>query len=133
MLHFEASSADAAWRLAVHRLRDEAPVQEGRDQPTRELLHAAFTLTDPRQRLVFARPINPAFAIAEVLWILAGSNDAEFLRFWNPRMLRYTDDDKRLLRGAYGYRLGSQPRLSAGVAERLRHAPADWIGPRERP
>ena len=124
MLTFEGATADEAWRQAVARLRSEAPFQESRDQPTRELIHATFTLQDPRQRIVFSRPINPAFAIAEVIWILAGANDLDFLRFWNPRMRQFSDDDLTL-RGAYGFRLGSQPQLAPEVAQTLRHVARD--------
>jgi thymidylate synthase len=85
------------------------------------LLHVAFTITDPRQRLVFGRSINPAFAIAEVIWIMAGANDSAFLRFWNPRMMEFTDDDKRWFHGAYGYRLGIQPQIGDVVVGQLRH------------
>jgi thymidylate synthase len=124
VLTFEADSADEVWRLAAHQMSASAPVQESRDQQTRELLHVAFTIRDPRQRVVFARPINPAFAIAEVIWILAGSNDLEFLRFWNPRMQRFSDDGV-MFHGAYGFRLGSQPALSDGAANALRHIPSN--------
>jgi thymidylate synthase len=124
MILFEAPSADAAWRQAVGQVRTTAPQQEGRDQTTRELVHAAFTLRDPRQRVVFGRVINPAFALAEVLWILAGANDVRFLQFWNPRMKRFSDNGA-WFHGAYGYRLGAQPALPESVAARLRHATAD--------
>ncbi len=121
MISFEGATADTVWRQAVGRLQHVEVVQESRDQATRELLHASFTITDPRQRVVFGRPINPAFAIAEVIWILSGANDVEFLRFWNPRMVRFTDADATVFHGAYGYRLGSRPRLSESAARRLRH------------
>jgi thymidylate synthase len=118
MIVFDGATADAAWRKAMAHLRQVAPIQAGRDQPTRELLHAAFDLQDPRQRVVFARPINPAFALAEVLWILAGANSVEFLRFWNPRMNRYSDDNV-CFHGAYGYRLGHQPHLDPAIVVEL--------------
>ena len=121
MIHIEGSSADAVWRQAVERLRTFGPLQESRDQKTREVLHVAFTITDPRQRLVFGRPIDPAFAIAELIWIMAGANDSAFLSFWNPRMARFIDRDQYLFHGAYGYRLGCQPKLSEDAAQQLRH------------
>lgn len=120
MLSVHGQSADAVWRQALARLSQTAPVQESRDQQTRELLHATFTIDDPRQRVVFSRPINPAFAIAEVIWILAGANDADFLLFWNPRMAQFVDTGADHFHGAYGYRLGSQPNLTGHVAGRLR-------------
>lgn len=121
MINLGGESADAVWRQAVELLRQCGAVQESRDQPTRELLHVALTVADPRQRVVFARPINPALAVAEIIWILSGSNDTAFLRFWNPRMRRYADDDKSLFHGAYGFRLGSQPTLAPHLAPQLRH------------
>lgn len=122
MLSVEAPSADAVWRQLIQQLRTSGRVQEGRDQPTRELLHVGLSIDDPRQRLVFARPLNPAFAVAEVIWILAGANDVESLGWWNPRVLRLAADEGRpAFHGAYGYRLGAQPTLPAETAHLLRH------------
>lgn len=121
MICIEGSSADAVWRQAIQRLHSVGSIQESRDQVTCELLHVAFTITNPRQRLVFGRPINPAFAIAEVIWIMSGANDSSFLSFWNPRMTRFVDKDERKLHGAYGYRLGNQPKLDKNIAHQLRH------------
>lgn len=121
MISIEGSSADSVWRQAVSQLCINGALQESRDQTTLELLHVTFTITDPRQRLVYGRPINPAFAIAEVIWIMSGANDVNFLSFWNPRMMRFVDEDKMILHGAYGYRLGSQPELSQELVQHLRH------------
>jgi thymidylate synthase len=121
MIHIEGSSADAVWKQAIDQLRASGSVQEGRDQTTRELLHVAFTITDPCQRLVFGRAINPAFAIAEIIWIMAGANDSAFLSFWNPRMTQFLDEDQRAFHGAYGFRLGLRPKLSEDAAQQLRH------------
>jgi thymidylate synthase len=69
-------------------------------------MHAFFTIHDPRQRWVVSRhpPINPAFAIAEIIWILNGRRDAAFVNFWNPQLPRYSGTAKEY-HGAYGYRL----------------------------
>lgn len=120
MITLDAESADAVWLRAIDRLRSDGEIQQGRDQPTKELIHVTCSIADPRQRLVFARPMNPAFAVAEVVWILAGANDAGFLRFWNPRMARFLDDGSPTFHGAYGHRLGSRPRLRREVARALR-------------
>jgi thymidylate synthase len=48
--------------------------------------------------------MNPAFAIAEIVWILMGRHDAAFLGYWNKRVQKFTDDTPNLY-GAYGYRL----------------------------
>lgn len=104
MIQLEASSADELWRKAVDAWRSLGEQQPSRDEPTREIVHVGSTITDPRQRLVFSRPINPVIGLTEALWILGGRNDLDFLRFWNPRMANYSDDSTRL-RGAYGHRL----------------------------
>jgi thymidylate synthase len=122
MIAIEAPAADEAWRQGGRLLRDSGVIQQGRDQPTRELLHVAFTLTDPRQRVVFARPFNPAQAIAEVIWILSGGNASQFVVSWNPVMRQYVDAevDSRVFHGAYGDRLGTRPSLPSDVEQALR-------------
>lgn len=104
MLSFEGDTADETWRQAFRAVRESGELTEGRDQPTRELLHTSFTIRQPRNRLVFALPINPAFCVVEAIWTLAGRNDAAFLRPWNRRMDRWSDDGKTF-HGSYGNRL----------------------------
>jgi len=76
-----------------------------KDQDTKEILHTKYTILDPRQRLVFEYPLNPAFLAVEIVWILNGRKDVEFLEFWNPRMKTWSDDGVKF-HGAYGDRLG---------------------------
>jgi thymidylate synthase len=52
------------------------------------------------------RGINYAFAIAEVLWILGGRGDTDFISFYNKRMLDYADT-QQYFNGSYGRRLRS--------------------------
>lgn len=104
---FKAPTATAAWEEAVTHLLDplNGHRQPGRGGPTVELLHTLFELTDPRQRWV-ARPvpINPSFAVAELVWILTGRQDAAFLTFWLPSLPTYIGNGT-LAHGAYGHRL----------------------------
>lgn len=105
---FVADTADAIWRAAAKDLMEGRDVlrQESRIGPTRELLHCMFVLNQPRQRWVLSRrpAINPAFAIAETVWILQGRNDAEFLNFWNPLLPKFAGGSDTF-HGAYGHRL----------------------------
>lgn len=102
------STADHIWQ--EYRKRFLTPgitnVFEGRDGKTTELLHAAFTLTDPRQRWVVSRraPMNPTFALVELLWILAGRSDSRFLTFFNRDLWKYSGAGP-VFHGAYGNRL----------------------------
>ncbi|MCG3123904.1 MAG: Thymidylate synthase [Phycisphaerales bacterium] len=108
---FSSTSADGAWRKATTALLcvDESVETESRGGRTRELLHCALELKDPRQRWVISRipALNVAFALAEVVWILAGRNDVAFLRHWNRQYPKFvgTSGDAH---GAYGKRLRGQ-------------------------
>lgn len=110
MISIDKMTADGVWSDLVATLYEIGDVQESRDGKVKELMHASFTLLDPRQRIVFARAINPAFAIAEVMWIMSGGNRLEWLTHWNPRMKNYSDDGE-ILSGAYGHRLGCTPQI----------------------
>jgi thymidylate synthase len=98
----------------------------GRGGSTRELLHAAFTIQDPRQRWVVARQpaLNPAFAIAEVVWILSGRNDSAFLNYWNSQLPKFAGSGD-VYHGAYGFRLRHQFRIDQleRAYQALRHNP----------
>jgi len=102
-------SANEVWQRAQELLRSEVDAglpQASRAGVTFELLHVAMEIEDPRQRWVAARqpPINPAFAIAEVIWILAGSNESAILNYWFPRLPQFSGEGPTYA-GAYGYRL----------------------------
>lgn len=47
------------------------------------------------------------FAVAELLWILAGRNDVESIAKWNKAIVNYSDD-MSTMSGAYGHRLSDQ-------------------------
>jgi thymidylate synthase len=61
---------------------------------------------DARQRWVLSRApgLSVAFAIVEVIGILNGRQDSEYLNFFNPRLPRFAGSGPRY-DGAYGYRL----------------------------
>lgn len=105
---FIADTADEVWRQAATALIHGNKVirQESRLGTTRELLHCTFVVRDSRQRWVLSRrpALNPAFAIAEMVWILQGRDDAAFLNFWNPLLPQFAGDGPRYY-GAYGWRL----------------------------
>ncbi|MFF1676131.1 thymidylate synthase [Streptomyces sp. NPDC058256] len=76
-----------------------------RGMATREVFDVSMTLTDPRARLLYAPPariLNPAFAVAETVWHLSGS-DAPWIFDFNARLTEFADDG--VLRGAYGPRM----------------------------
>ena len=105
---FEGQTADHVWQQVVEAFRtgDDVLVQPGRGGATKEILRAAITVNDPRQRWVASRqpPLNIAFALADVVWIMTGRNDLAFLEAWNSKLSDYVGKGPRL-HGAYGHRL----------------------------
>ena len=100
-----ADSASELFIQACHAVLAAGQPAMPRGLPTIEVLGASLTLTNPRRRLVDvppARVINPAFAAAETVWILAGSDDP-WIYLYNERLADYADDGR--LMGAYGPRL----------------------------
>lgn len=107
---FEGDTADELWRKAAEALvsGDDFLRQDSRSGLIREYLHCSLHLRNPRQRWISSRQpsINPAFAIAEVVWILQGRNDAAFLNYWNPKLPEFAGRGETYY-GAYGHRLRS--------------------------
>ncbi len=107
---FSARTADQLWLKIAKSFPSDRRVisHDGRGGTTKELLHVGFSISNPRQRWVASRvpAINPAFALAEVVWIMKGSDDASFINHWNPILPRYSGDDVQYY-GAYGNRLTS--------------------------
>ena len=101
-LTLTAGSASELFAQACQAVLTTGSPAAPRGLATTEVLGAALTLTDPRRRLVDlppARVINPAFAVAEAMWILSGSDDP-WIYLFNEKLA----DDGRLM-GAYGLRL----------------------------
>ena len=49
-------------------------------------------------------PLNIAFALADVVWIMTGRNDLAFLEAWNSKLAEFVGKGPQL-HGAYGHRL----------------------------
>src|SRR5215467_12896230 len=88
---FHADAADELWVKIAREFRGSASDQPSRSGPTKELLHVALSINYPQQRFVISRnpPINIAFGLAEVIWILAGRNDSHFPNYFNRDYSRY--------------------------------------------
>lgn len=105
MIMLRGGSANELYVAACRAVRRAGVRVSPRGMATTEVLGACLCLTDPRRRLVDlppARVINPAFAVAEALWILSGSDDPWIFQY-NRALTRYTDDGR--LQGAYGPRM----------------------------
>lgn len=105
---FRGNSANDAWYKAASFFRKDINLIEtaSRIGFTKEILHAGFEIFNPLNRWIVSRipPINPAFAIAEVIWIINGLNDAKFLNYWNRNLPKFAGEQDKY-HGAYGHRL----------------------------
>jgi len=105
MLVVSAGSASELFTAACQAVLAMGKRAAPRGLATVEVLGASLCLTDPRRRLVDVPPVrvlNPAFAAAETVWILSGSDDP-WIYAYNQRLAGYADHGR--LMGAYGPRL----------------------------
>lgn len=105
MLVLSADSANELFVAACAAVLDVGTPVAPRGIPTREVLGTHLLLTNPRRRLVDVPPVrvlNPAFAVAEAVWILSGSDDP-WIYGYNNGPIKFADDG--ILMGAYGPRM----------------------------
>lgn len=104
----EADTADDLWLKAAAWFESGglARRQGSRCGNTIEVLNGALSLSDPRQRWIASRApaINPAYVLAEVIWIMNGRNDSAMPNYFNPRLPKYAGGGATY-HGAYGFRL----------------------------
>ncbi|MFI1888785.1 thymidylate synthase [Streptomyces jumonjinensis] len=104
MTHLTADSMAELFAGAISLAKSGERVSP-RGMATREVRDVHLLLTKPRARLLYAPPariVNPAFAVAETVWHLSGS-DAPWIFDYNARLRKYADDG--VLLGAYGPRM----------------------------
>jgi thymidylate synthase len=105
---FDGKTADEVWQkisLAFRETAQSKP-QDSRAGWTEEMLHIVFSISDPLQRWIPSRrpAVNPAFALAEVVWIVNGRNDAALPNYFNSRLPFFAGTGDTY-HGAYGRRL----------------------------
>lgn len=104
----DADTADELWLKAAAWFESDgiATRQGSRSGNTTEVLHGALSLSNPRQRWIASRApaINPAYALAEVIWIMNGRNDSAMPNYFNPKLPKYAGGGATY-HGAYGFRL----------------------------
>lgn len=87
-------------------IRDQGEDASPRGTTTREIHPVMLQVEDPTQHILtaYGRPINVTFAMAEVIWILAGRKDVRFLEYFNSQIAQFSDDGV-FFNAAYGDRL----------------------------
>lgn len=118
MWDFNALGVNDYYPQVCKILIEQGTETSPRDKPTKELHPTTVLLQEPRKRLMscFGRMINLPFALAEVIQIITGQNDAQGLAFYNSQIIGIQGDGPR---GTPHWELGVQ-RFNAAYGERLR-------------
>jgi thymidylate synthase len=108
-MYVDEGTANDVWSNAVQALLTRGAPVPSRLAGTLELHPALLHVVDPCKPLVtaYGRPVNPAFALAEVIWILMGRDDVAMLQRYNSSIGDYSDDGETF-NAAYGYRIRSE-------------------------
>ena len=105
---FTGDTADEVWQQIAESFRqgDGWHQQTSRVGRTSELLHVALSIARPTERWVVSRipALNPGFALAEVVWIVAGREDSKFVNAFYPGLSKWQGTGQTY-HGAYGHRL----------------------------
>lgn len=101
-------SANEVWEKATNQLLNEKATLNGRSGEVYELLHTFISIDDPKQKWIYNRipPMSLGFALAELVWIMNGEDDAKVINFFNPRLIKYAGNNESYY-GAYGKRIRS--------------------------
>ncbi len=102
------NSANEVWEKAANLLLKEESTLGGRTGKVYELIHTLISIQDPRQKWIYNRipPMSLGFALAELVWIINGEDDAKVINFWNPSLKKYAGNNEYYY-GAYGKRIRS--------------------------
>jgi thymidylate synthase len=94
MRSFTGNNVNDVYADIINAIATEGEKVSPRGTTTLELHPAMIEIAHPRERIVtaFGRPLNIAFANAEVLWILAGRDDVAMLEFYNSTIGQFSDD-----------------------------------------
>jgi len=117
--NYHGANANEVWRQIAHDFKqtNHVAITQSRGGRVIDLGNVSLSISNPRERWIACREpaINPAFAIAEVIWIVNGRNDAQFVTYFNRQLPRFAGSHSHYP-GAYGYRLRS--RLGVDQLER---------------
>lgn len=106
MLHIKVRNVQQALSEGFWKMRLINDRQQSRNGEV--LVHPGPVMTEyeyPMERVLFEprRDANPVFHLMESIWMLAGSNDVNWLLPFNSQFGKYAEEDGRVW-GAYGHR-----------------------------
>lgn len=103
---FSGETANDVWTLAANELIKLNNTTASRCGTTYELLHVLLSVNNSKEKWISNRipTMSISFALAELIWILNGSDTAEIINYWNPSLCKYAGHNN-IYNGAYGYRI----------------------------
>lgn len=108
MYIIEGESFEEVYKKSIIEILSKGQEVAPRGSVTYELAPATLVIKDARKLLAAPRKRkgNYTFQLAELLWMLRGSDDLEEIAHYNKVWRRFEDSDKPgILNGAYGKRL----------------------------
>ena len=81
-------TANIVYDKLYKTLMEKGELVNSRNGLTKELTHVVTIIKNPKERWVTWRQpsISPAFAIAELVMLINGSDDADIINSWNPSL-----------------------------------------------
>ena len=110
----DAKDSKELWQKVTMLLSKEAKEENSRCGTAKELLHVLMQLREPKQKWIYNRvpPINVSFALAELFWILRGSDNKQIIDTWSVHYKDFASDpNSDIYYGAYGFRLRNNFRI----------------------
>lgn len=99
-------SLELAMQKSLQEVKEYGFITSPRGRESRELLGYSYVLNNPRNRIMGlkARNLNPYYLVGNLFWVLNQSNELDFINYYNPRGIAFSDNGKTL-RGGYGKRI----------------------------
>jgi hypothetical protein len=107
MYSFAVEDVNQALQFGIEHLLHEGVTEDSRNGP---VLVApgpvCIEYLNPRARVLFSatRDANPVFHLMESIWMLSGSNECAFPRYFNGTYSQFSDDGGKTMWDAYGAR-----------------------------
>ena len=105
IVEITAGNAPRAYAEALQQMRVSGVEEDTMRGPVLRIPHPVFlTISRPWERVLFdpTRDANPFFHCMEFVWMMAGQQDANWIKFFNSNMEKSANDG--IIHGAYGRR-----------------------------
>src|SRR3990167_9859728 len=114
---FKGKNINKLYKPILDYLWKNGIVVNPRGKETKELYSAITIIEKPLECIntIYGRGGNPFFQVAEIMWILAGRADIEWIKYYNKNIEQFGDDNYKEFNGAYGARIRDWGRNRDGV------------------